>query len=140
MRFLIRHARNGAQRERPCGGGKEEVLRHVSMNFYHLEHNGSQPPLQAFSLTWSKNLLSSISHEPEQCRAARGWLDWTTQELARRAGVGLSTVREFEKGERTPIPNNLAAIRRAIEAAGIHLVFGPSGEAVGIALYRRFRR
>ena len=28
MRFLIRHARNGAQRERPCGCGKEEVLRH----------------------------------------------------------------------------------------------------------------
>jgi hypothetical protein len=28
MRFLIRQARNGAQRERPCGCGEEEVLRH----------------------------------------------------------------------------------------------------------------
>jgi hypothetical protein len=28
MRFLIRHARNGAQGERPCGCGEEEVLRH----------------------------------------------------------------------------------------------------------------
>jgi hypothetical protein len=30
MRFLIRHARNGAQTERPGGCGKEEVLRHLS--------------------------------------------------------------------------------------------------------------
>jgi transcriptional regulator with XRE-family HTH domain len=73
---------------------------------------------------------------PEQCRAARAWLDWTQQELARRAGVGLSTVRDFEKGERTPIPNNLAAIRRVIEEAGIEFVFAKGGKfAVGI-LYR----
>jgi transcriptional regulator with XRE-family HTH domain len=70
---------------------------------------------------------------PEQCRAARGWLGWTQQELARRAGVGLSTVRDFEKGERTPIPNNLAAMRRAIEGAGIEFV-DEDGKAVGIRL------
>jgi transcriptional regulator with XRE-family HTH domain len=69
---------------------------------------------------------------PEQCRAARGWLGWTQQELARRAGVGLSTVRDFENGDRTPIPNNLAAIRRAIESAGIRLLFGSNGTASGI--------
>jgi transcriptional regulator with XRE-family HTH domain len=70
---------------------------------------------------------------PEQCRAARGWLGWTQQELARRAGVGLSTVRDFENGDRTPIPNNLAAIRRAIEDAGIEMMFGKDGRsAAGI--------
>jgi transcriptional regulator with XRE-family HTH domain len=71
---------------------------------------------------------------PEQCRAARAWLNWTQQELARRAGVGLSTVRDFEKGERTPIPNNLAAIRRAIEEAGVRLTFESSGKPTGIAV------
>jgi transcriptional regulator with XRE-family HTH domain len=70
---------------------------------------------------------------PEQCRAARAWLNWTQQELARRAGVGLSTVRDFEKGERTPIPNNLAAIRRVIEEAGIRLLEDHLGSAAGIA-------
>jgi transcriptional regulator with XRE-family HTH domain len=71
---------------------------------------------------------------PEQCRAARGWLEWTQQELARRAGVGLSTVRDFEKGERIPIPNNLAAMRRAIEAAGVRLLVRPNGTAAGIEI------
>jgi hypothetical protein len=42
-------------------------------------------------------------------------------------------VRDFEKGERTPIPNNLAAIRRAIEGAGVALLFSENGEAAGIA-------
>jgi hypothetical protein len=47
--------------------------------------------------------------------------------------VGLSTVRDFEKGERTPIAQNLAAMSRAIEAAGIRLVFLENGEPSGIA-------
>lgn len=58
---------------------------------------------------------------PEQSRAARGWLDWSQQDLATRASVGLSTVKDFEAGRRTPIGNNLAAIVRALEAAGIGL-------------------
>lgn len=58
---------------------------------------------------------------PEQSRAARGWLDWTQAELATRASVGLSTVKDFEAGRRTPIGNNLAAIERALTDAGIGL-------------------
>lgn len=30
VRFLIRHTRNGAQTERPCGCGEKEVLRHAT--------------------------------------------------------------------------------------------------------------
>lgn len=70
---------------------------------------------------------------PEQCRAARGWLGWTQQELADKAGVGLSTLRAFESGQRAPIRNNLDALRRAIEAAGVRLVFAVDGKATGIA-------
>ena len=47
---------------------------------------------------------------PEQSRAARGWLDWSQDDLAQRAKVSLSTIRDFEKGRRVPIANNLDAI------------------------------
>jgi ribosome-binding protein aMBF1 (putative translation factor) len=56
---------------------------------------------------------------PEQVRAARNWLAWTQAELADKAKVGLSTVKDLESGKRTPIANNLEAIKRALESAGI---------------------
>jgi len=68
---------------------------------------------------------------PEQSRAARGWLDWSQDELAKRANVSLSTVRDFEKGRRTPIANNLEAIERALTVAGIEML-DEQHRAVGI--------
>ena len=62
---------------------------------------------------------------PEQCRAARGWLDWSQDQLAKASHVSLSTVRDFEKGRRVPISNNLAAMREAMERAG--MTFTPDG-------------
>lgn len=56
---------------------------------------------------------------PEQVRAARNWLAWTQAELADKAKVGLSTVKDYEGGKRTPIANNLDAIKRALEDAGM---------------------
>ena len=70
---------------------------------------------------------------PEQSRAARGWLDWSQGDLAQRSRVSLSTVRDFERGRRTPIANNLDAMRQAIIAAGVHLV-EHKGKPVGIAI------
>jgi ribosome-binding protein aMBF1 (putative translation factor) len=60
---------------------------------------------------------------PEQSRAARAWLDWSQEDLARKAQVSLSTIRDFEKGRRTPIKNNLDAIRLALEMAGVSLLY-----------------
>lgn len=56
---------------------------------------------------------------PEQVRAARNWLAWTQAELAERAKVGLSTLKDYEGGKRVPIANNLEAIKRALEDAGM---------------------
>jgi hypothetical protein len=50
--------------------------------------------------------------------------------LALRARVSPSTIRSFEAGVRVPHANNLTAIRRVLEEAGI--VFG-DGDTVGRA-------
>ena len=72
---------------------------------------------------------------PEQSRAARGWLGWSQDEFAKQANVALRTVASFERGEIIPRPNNIAAMQRAIQDAGIRLVFDRSGRAAGIARF-----
>lgn len=69
---------------------------------------------------------------PEQSRAARGWLGWSQKELAKRAGVALNTVYEFEKGRRTPAAYIIAALRGVIEAEGVNLLFDQHGAGAGI--------
>jgi transcriptional regulator with XRE-family HTH domain len=71
---------------------------------------------------------------PEQSRAARAWLGWTQAELAERAQVGLSTIKDFEGKNRVPIANNLQAILRALEAGGMQMLFDPKGNPVGVAI------
>jgi len=70
---------------------------------------------------------------PKHSRAARGWLDWSQEELAKRASVSLSTVRDFEKGRREPIANNLKAMVRAFEDAGLKMLFGDDQQPTGIS-------
>lgn len=76
---------------------------------------------------------------PAQSRAARGWLDWSQEELAKRATVSLSTVKDFERGRRTPIGNNLSAISQAFEAAGMQLLTDDAGSPIGVAERRADR-
>jgi DNA-binding XRE family transcriptional regulator len=63
-----------------------------------------------------------------QCRAARALLDWTQAGLAQRAAVSPGTVRGFEARRHIPHRASAAAIRQALEAAGIiFLEAGPGG-------------
>ncbi len=54
-------------------------------------------------------------------RAARALLGWTQGDLAKRAHVGVRTVKRIEKGEPT-IPLVADAIERAFRDAGIRVV------------------
>lgn len=75
--------------------------------------------------------------DPAQCRAARALVSWTQPHLAEAAGVSPSTLRDFESGKRVPIANNLAAIRSALEAAGItFLDTGDVASGPGVAFMR----
>ena len=57
-----------------------------------------------------------------QCRGARAMLGWSQTALADAARVARQTVVDFERGARTPYPNNLAAIRTALETAGVEFI------------------
>ena len=73
--------------------------------------------------------------DPQTVRSARAILQWSQSDLARRAGIAVSTLAEFEKGERVPIANNLQAIKLALETAGISLAPGGAGRfAVSVYL------
>jgi transcriptional regulator with XRE-family HTH domain len=69
---------------------------------------------------------------PRKVRAARALLAWSQQDLAKAAGVATSTVADFERGQRTPIANNVQAMRSALESATIR--FLPNGAIVGPAV------
>jgi transcriptional regulator with XRE-family HTH domain len=67
---------------------------------------------------------------PAQCRAARALLDLTQPQLAKAAGLGLSTVVDFEKARRTVSEDAIAAIRTALEAARVEFINDDRGEGV----------
>jgi len=71
---------------------------------------------------------------PQQCRAARAWLQWSQMDLAAKAGVSLSTIRDFEIAKRVPIKNNLLAIRMALEGGGVRFQFTESGSPYGLTV------
>lgn len=61
-----------------------------------------------------------------QIRAARAIVRWSASELAEQAQIGVMTVRRAEAEDGVPnlIPNNLDAIHRALEEAGVEFIDG----------------
>jgi len=75
---------------------------------------------------------------PAQSKAARALLDMTQTKLADLAGVGLSTVVDFEKERRVVAQPSIDAIRAALEAAGVEFI-AENGGGAGVRLTKRGR-
>ncbi len=61
---------------------------------------------------------------PAQCIEARKLLNWSRYRLAARYGRSWSFIRAFEIGKRNLPPEDLAAIQRALEEAGVEFTSG----------------
>jgi transcriptional regulator with XRE-family HTH domain len=59
---------------------------------------------------------------PEQCKAARALLGFDQISLAKAAGLGLSTIVDFERSRRAVPGSTVEAIHRALESAGIEFI------------------
>lgn len=76
---------------------------------------------------------------PEQCRAGRGLLNWTQDDLAQQASVSSVTVRNFENEKSTPQRATLEVMRRALESAGVIFV-DENGEGPGVRLRKKEKK
>lgn len=69
-----------------------------------------------------------------QCKMARAAVGLGVRELAAAAGVSPDTVARLERGE-TIKPRTVAAIQRALEAAGVEFI-PENGGGAGVRLRR----
>ena len=64
----------------------------------------------------------------KQIRAAKAMLKWSGEDLARNAGLSLSTIRRIESSEGVPEGQNMktvVAIKNTLEKAGIEFIGTP---------------
>ncbi len=73
---------------------------------------------------------------PMQCRMGRAALAWTASELAKQSSVGVTTISRFESGLTSPTRATLAAMRRALEAAGVEFI-PENGGGAGVRMKER---
>ena len=69
---------------------------------------------------------------PAQIRAARAMLDWSMVDLARAAGVSVSTIKRFESGGHAVVQSHKGeALRDALGANGIRFL-DDNGSGAGL--------
>ena len=72
---------------------------------------------------------------PAQCRAARALVSMSQEDLASSSEVAKATIAAFELGQRQPYPRTVAAIRAALEAAGVEFI-PENGGGAGVRLVK----
>ena len=71
---------------------------------------------------------------PAQLRAARALIDWNRDQLAEAAQTTTRTLARLEAGQTVPRNTTLAAIRTALEAAGVEFT---DGDEPGVKLRKQ---
>jgi transcriptional regulator with XRE-family HTH domain len=87
--------------------------------------------------------MSTIKPKPltsGQLRAARAFLRWSAEDLARESNLGVTTIRraELAEGETSMTVANDLAVRRALESAGVEFI-DEDGGGPGVRLSKRQR-
>ena len=106
------------------------VLEAAGIEFVPADGGG---PGARLRLTPNAEAADEAAISPDQCRAARTVLDLSQRDLARAAGLGRSTVADYERRARSPNPANLTALRDALEVAGVAFI-DPNGGGPGLRL------
>ncbi len=76
---------------------------------------------------------TEIAISPPQIRAARALLGWSQEDLVAASGVPKRTVVRLELQEGAPQRRTVAAIRQALEAAGVEFI-PENGGGAGVRL------
>jgi hypothetical protein len=84
--------------------------------------------------------VKNRSLRSSQIRAARALLRWRAQDLARESAVGVATIRraELAEDETSMTTANDAAVRQALETAGVEFI-DENGGGPGVQLRKRQR-
>jgi transcriptional regulator with XRE-family HTH domain len=71
--------------------------------------------------------IKIVEMTPEQCKAARAIVGFDQISLAKAAGLGLSTIVDFERSRRRVPEPTVEAIHRALEKAGVEFLAEDDG-------------
>ena len=77
--------------------------------------------------------MSKVIITTSQCKGGRAMLDLSRKQLASLANIAERTLVDFERGARVPYENNLRAIKKALEIAGIEFI-PENGSGAGVRL------
>lgn len=84
----------------------------------------------------SNDLFAHATMEAVQSRMARAAVGWGVRDLAEHAGVSADTITRLERGE-TLQPRTVAAIRHALEQAGVEFIDATAESGPGVRLRER---